>query len=872
MRKEVIELLKVVFKIAFRNFLMRFKSVFVLIFGIGVPSMLLVGGLSLNDSIGRWTKRSLAENFGCADAYVENRRNNIFFKIPLDQQIVDILRKHQKILSVLPVSESIAQIEYGGKILDCLVIATSPEELSYFVEEKIELVSNNILLSKELAQIMDIRENDFVALDMGRGQKQFKVVKISTDGFLNFRGENLQYAGTVFINRDDFQGVGGFPTKIYMRLEGSIEEHKATTDWISEELKVKAVAMKFQLLNSPANRTLGYLTIAFSSFSVIASFILVYVFAQSFVEERSTTMVTLRILGMKTGHLSAILIYEGLIYFLIAGLCGGIMGTFLGDFLLRRLRTISGTLMSEFYIGFSDLTLYVSPLTVFTGILGGLVIPLIIFILKIRAITHHPPVEMLRTESHVRTQRWKRKISGGSMIVLSMVMILIYPKFWLFFFLIAALGGVVVFPTTFLSLGMGIFLVSFIYFPLTQSATVWDILQRGASFFIGSWFLFLSLISPLRKIFSRWMKKGSVSTFIALSYVERNRKNTFIIASMFSLIVFMMTLVLVVPYNMEKFVLERMKTGLFGYDLMVIYNPLKLVLSKGEPDLSKDLQNPSKIYVAQFNDDLIAFVDDNFLKDAVVSIETNKRWREQLLEPGTIVVGDFEGARSLQITGKVKSPFGFGETENMTFRVVDTFDMRQLMVPVKYVASINSIPEKVRLIPVIISRVDPANVMQVKDFYRKRFDFPIYIKEELNRVFSGIDLLIQTGVTLLYFGLISGFSGIAFYSLRNVIVRKRMSGTLRAIGMSGKSLSAAFILENLIVASMGIITGIFAGYLESKDVSNFIFSIFGSGQFSVPIWELAGLILAIYMIISLVVTLPVLVIRTSPVEALRAPD
>jgi len=867
--------------IALRNFVARFKSVFVLILGVGVPSMLLVGGLALNDSIGRWIERSLSQNFGTADAYVENGRNNPFFKVPLDPQTTDSVRSYEEVLKVLPVSETLGRIKFGGKTSDCLVVGLSPEGLRNFVENDVRLPSKGAIVSKDLAELLNINEDDTIAINMGRGNVEFKVTQIGEEGFLNFRGEALQYVGAVFINKSDFQGVGGFPTRLYLHLAGTPEEHAIFMEELKETLKVDGVAMKAELLNSPANKALGYLTIAFSSFSVVASLILVYIFAQSFVEERNTTMATLRILGMKARHISVALIVEGSVYLVVSGFLGGSMGILLGDFLLRRLRAASSILaVGGFHTGLSRLNLYVAPSTVIFGALGGLVLPLLIFLLRIRKLARKPPVTMLRSDEEPQessSKKPKRLIMGAGFIAMAVVLGLIRPDLWIFALLMGIVGMLTVFPSAVLSLGFGVFVILVVAVGSTpvEYTTVWEVLQRGAAFFVGSWLVFLFLVAPVRKLLSKLVTRGSVSAYLALSYVERHRRNTFIIASMFSLIIFVMLLVLVMPYNIERFVRSKLETGLFGYDFMVIVNPLKLVFRSGELDIAEGLQSPSKVYVAEFNGEPAAFVDEAFLQHAVVPIEKSTEWRRRLLEPGTVVVGYLLEDRAVpsKVTGKVKSPFKLGKSEEVSLEVIDTFDVRQLMVPVKYVASIKSLPKDVKAIPVLLGKVDPVRTETVKDFYRERFDFPIYITEEMNRVFSGIDLLVQTGVSLLYFGLISGFSGIAFHALRSVVTRRRLSGTLRAIGMSNRSLGLTFALENLVVASVGIAVGAFAGFLESRDIVRLIFMLFESGTFSFPTWSFLGLILAIYGVIALVVTVPVmLAAKTSPAEALRSPE
>lgn len=823
-------------KIAFRNFSTHFKSALVLMLGIGVPSMLIVGGLSLNDSISRLIEKSFSTNFGVADAYVENRRTNIFFKLPLDRTILDQLKNRREVSTVLPVGETLGRIEFDGQLKDCLVLVVDPEELANFVGKPTVLFEGAII-SKDLAQSMNISEGRTIVLNVASEELKLEVVQIGQDGFLNFRGENLHYAGTVFVNKDRLQTIP-FPTRIYVSLKILLDQHEAFTKTLRDELKVMAVPMKARLLNSPASKALGYLTVMFSGFSIIASLILIYIFAQSLVEERNATMVTLRILGMRTRHIYIVLMFEGTLYVLAAGILGGSLGIFLGSYLLKRLRTFVNVFADGFGSIFSQVEFRISPSTILVGVLAGIVLPLTIFSIRVLLLSKRSPVRMLKTPGQIT-------------------------------FHIPVLINLAGFTA-------GLFLMVFLSFtPVDQPISVWKLLLRGLGFFLASWLVCLFAIGLLRGVLTRFFARRSVSSFIALSYVERNLKSTFSVAVMFSLIVFVMIIVMTVPHNVERFIRDRLETGLFGYDFMVIYNPLKLVFSKGEIDIAEELNRACKVYIAQFEDDLITFVDENFLQTAIVPIETNKEWRKRLIQPGTVVTDYFDEAKRTSartVSGYVRSPFRIGGSERVSFEVIDSFDMRKLLVPVSYIASLNSLPKSVRAIPVLLGKVEPQDVSKVKEFYSKRFDFPVYITEELNRLFSGIGLLVQTGVTLLYFGLLSGFSGIGFYTLRNVMVRKHLSGALKALGMTKKNVANTFILESLTIASMGIMVGLLAGFLESRDVAKTILALFGSERFVLPIQQIVLMVLAIYTVVALVVFSVVRFSRSSAIEMLSAPE
>ncbi|WP_448535568.1 FtsX-like permease family protein [Pseudothermotoga sp.] len=865
---------KAIVKIAMRNFLMRFKSTFVLIVGMSIPAMLLVGGLSLNDTVANWINRSLKENFGPADVYVENPRNNIFVRLTLDQQTVDAIKARRDVLAILPVSESLVRLKHNEKTIDCLAMGVRSEDLSNFVGKEINIPPQSVIVSKDLAEALNIKQNDIVSINMTGQASEFKVVLIGEEGFLNFRGDHLQLPGVIFMNLDELTGVVGFPTRLYLHIGGKIEEHEAFVNNLRQQVRVSAVAMKSRLLNSPVNRALGYLTIAFGGFSILASLILVYLFAQSFLEERNTTLVTLRILGFKSSHVLLLLILEGFAYFLVSGLFGAGVGMLLAQFLLERLKNFSSDVMSG-TLWLSRLELRVSFLSILAGVLGGLAMPLMIFLLKARRIVSGPAVRLLRfeEEGEFPFKGSKLRYVGLAIIMLAILLMFLYPKFSVALLLLAIVGALMVFPSSYLAMLLGIALFVYLFQFRSSELTSWDVLQRGAAFFSASWLLFFSLLAPLRKLFSRSFSENSVSTFIALSYVQRNKRNSFIIALMFSLIVFVVILTLVVPYNVQRFAKEQLETGIFGYNFMVMQHPLKLLFSRGELEIAEGIKFYARIYMAQFNNEPIFFVDDNFIRNAVVKALKNDNWRKALLEPGTLIVG-FIGKQPVpeQLSGRIKPMFGLGASEEITFRVVESFDVRQVMIPARYVASINSAPKNVRLVPILLAKVDDKDVSRVKDFYSERFDFPVHISEELNRLFSGIDFVIKTGLILLYFGLLSGLSGVVFHTMRSIVVRRKLTAVMKAIGMTNRSVGLSFIVENVTMASLGILVGVFAAVLFSKDVMDQVFSMIGSGQFSFPVLNVFAFVVGLYAVVTLVIVLPVAFGKLNLAESLRVLD
>jgi len=90
--------------------------------------------------------------------------------------------------------------------------------------------------------------------------------------------------------------------------------------------------------------------------------------------------------------------------------------------------------------------------------------------------------------------------------------------------------------------------------------------------------------------------------------------------------------------------------------------------------------------------------------------------------------------------------------------------------------------------------------------------------------------------------------------------------------MTNKSVGLAFIVENVAMASLGILVGVFAAVLFSKDVMDQIFSMIGSGQFVFPGWNVLSFMAGLYVIVTVTIALPVILNKANPAESLRTQD
>ncbi|MDK2907295.1 MAG: putative transport system permease protein, partial [Petrotoga sp.] len=142
--------------------------------------------------------------------------------------------------------------------------------------------------------------------------------------------------------------------------------------------------------------------------------------------------------------------------------------------------------------------------------------------------------------------------------------------------------------------------------------------------------------------------------------------------------------------------------------------------------------------------------------------------------------------------------------------------------------------------------------------------------EELQNIYNGVDGIISLAMGMLYLGLISGFSGLALYSVRSCIIRQRIIGTLRAIGSSSKDITKGLLIENFSIVSVGSFIGLVGGYLVAKDVIFAIFQFLGNVDFYFPLLNVVGIIGMVYLITFLTLMIPsFLITKITPADSLR---
>jgi len=119
-------------------------------------------------------------------------------------------------------------------------------------------------------------------------------------------------------------------------------------------------------------------------------------------------------------------------------------------------------------------------------------------------------------------------------------------------------------------------------------------------------------------------------------------------------------------------------------------------------------------------------------------------------------------------------------------------------------------------------------------------------------------------------GLVVGIAAIGVLSVRAVVERRQSIGVLRAIGFKSSMIRAQFLIESSFITLLGIVVGIFLGVLQSWLIFLEISKELEGARFSVPIADVAVLIVVTVIASILASVIPANeASKTYPAEALR---
>jgi putative ABC transport system permease protein len=123
--------------------------------------------------------------------------------------------------------------------------------------------------------------------------------------------------------------------------------------------------------------------------------------------------------------------------------------------------------------------------------------------------------------------------------------------------------------------------------------------------------------------------------------------------------------------------------------------------------------------------------------------------------------------------------------------------------------------------------------------------------EEAAKIQSGFIDLIQGFMAL---GLLVGIAALGVISFRAVVERRQQIGMLRAIGFQKNMVAATFLIEAMVVAGLGVLSGLILGLILSRNLitSGDVGAEFNN--FVIP-WAQIGLFLLIALVAAILMTI-----------------
>jgi putative ABC transport system permease protein len=714
--------------------------------------------------------------------------------------------------------------------------------------------------------------------------------------------------------------VGDRINLILISNEGGVEEGYLATDDALADLKavlgadhpytIEAIKRDRIDLFTKLMDQLSQLFTLMSAFTVIAGILLIMNIFSAMAEERKTEMGMSRALGMRRSHLVQAFIFEGFVYALTSSVLGAFAGLGVATVIMEAFRSIFTffardlrivyeleSLMTAFALGFL--------LTLLTIALASWRISKLNIVRAIRDLPE-PPAEratMLELVTagvltaggafalYYGLQETSEiaYIVGGPLVALGLAQVSV-----------RRLGARL--PLTL----AGLFTIAWVLSPYKlvteQDVSVTIFVIAGVLLVAGGVLTVMANSEFLLKLGTKLTRERRNIPVVkaAVAYPMAKKFRTGVVLAMFALIMFTITVMSMVMSMTGSTVdvFARRESG--GYDLIGFANPFARVDDFDsrlvEAGLADSLEYYDGLVYAHVVVDgpsfdtmpypLVGVTEDfanrnnfTFYRKAEGYGTDREVWQAIISDP-TLAVVD----RSAQ-------PVDFGPRLDFEADVGDTLTLRNALgeeVEVTVIGILDS-----RFVPgVFVSAAKAeefAGIAKPTLFYFKASggEDPQELGKMLEREFVDLGLRVTVimdeveeslEVTLnvmqliqafLALGLAVGISGLGVLAVRNVVERRSMIGTLRALGFRKEMILKTFLLELSFVAVLGILLGLVLGIALSYTLFTSM-DIFRDAEFIVP-WSNLLFILVLSFVASVLATLsPSLrASKMPPAEALR---
>lgn len=880
-----------ILKIAFRNFAKHWKIGLLAILGTFVATMLLIGGLSLNDSVNIYLKQKITKNFGKIDLVIKDKSDTIFLPKAINSDKVEIaLKQFGEVTDFVPVKLAQITAKIGSKYVDMYAIAVS-EKFRKYVGKSVE----KITISSDTAQAFSLKIGDEIEIISSKGSFKVKIEMFGKDE-LNFRGETGSSNGTIFLPESLFEEYGIYPLKepnaYFVTLDLPVEEHEKFAEKLKEvEGSIRTNAVKYRLATSPLNKIIGYLFIGFSGFSILSSFLFIASFFGILAEERKISLGVLRAIGYSRAQMFWILFLEGLAYLILSEIVGAIAGVGFGRYLLYKVNSFQRT--DELFAFVQDkIPFNIKFLSVIFGIFIAAIVPMIILTCKSIEFSNISP-SILYGGRNIEGKKRSKAFNALAILVVILFLFVLYRTSLNYFLLgILSLIPIII---NFIGEINRKNIVTFVYglailisiVPLLSSGTAKDFLIRSGFVLIGSIYSIFGLLPYLKLLFEKFK---SIHIVLAISYIEKYKKRNFIIFVVYSITLILILVSAIVPTSISKYIESKKEEGAFGYNFIIIENPIKSFFGSykylNDEEFKKKFEKLVPIQLVEVSKlgekrkySFIISSQEIFEKLVLPSEKLMKdlsKINPKEIPDKSIYISknfaDVDKGTSLTLTIKGILP-GISRKLTESFVVQGVYDPTEALLPMdgiiiwKDKKIFGSISGYVGVIK------DKNKALEAQEFVTRKFDAAVYLTAEIEKMYTAIDNLVTLSLQLFYLGFFAGFAGLAIITFRNVYARKKDIGMLRAIGTDGNTIFKMFIFEGLIVVFVATIVAVISSIFVINDLIKFVSPLLPSFKIVIPYGKVLLTLLSVFGLTTVFVSIPAdLSRKIPPSEAIRVFD
>ena len=777
-----------------------------------------------------------------------------------------------------------------------------------------ELQPSDVLLSAALASSLEARAGDHLRLGVSSpgAAMDLRVYGIATPSGPGAYGSNLvifvtlataqQVSGESGINVVRVAARGGTPTDLEPARRAAGPLAAAISEMPAEvPLTVNAVRVDAARSLEKASVFILGTTLGVSMLSVLAAIALIVNLMLALADERRPRMAVMRALGLTRAGLVELAILEGAVYSLVAALAGIALGALIGLFLgtqLWNVALLDPTVQT--YLG-SSLTATVRPVTLAVAFAAGALVTLATVAATAYRTSRMAVAEAIRDLPELgppQRRRWARtpllfmlalialgalvqsdprvRLVGGSLLIATAGALLRgrlpdRARATLIGLLLAGWAAVMAASTEFTSdLGRPL-LVLFAAVVLTGIG-----LGIAAS-------ANLKLLDAGVGALGNRLGRLQATLRPPLAYLSRRPVRTGLTANAFALVMVLVTLIAVIVAGGQNPDYARDSAG---FDIQVVTtDPGSIHLPTDiESEVTSQMEIPMRVYSGPYSGSAfggaagprfrIFYVlpEQSQITGPVYLSSREKRfatdtdvWRAVRTEPDLVVDEWGSGlAPGEEVTLMGRS----GELHLRVAAGAGTTILDGLVMSPATIAEIDTRPVGTT----VLLKLRAGSDAQALAHKIERAMYAQGVQATPTREIldadnaSGLGYVIEYD-TLLHLGLLVGVLAFAMVLIRATIERRRAIGVLRALGYQRRKVIGGLVIETIVSATIGALTGVVAGLL----IGYFLIDRAAPGQhFGVDLARL-GVALAIVYGTVLIVTVPLAsrAARMPPAEAIR---